>query len=79
MISIGLTNAPLGFLLPNLGAQELLLILVIAILIFGGKKIPEIGKGLGQGIRQFKDSLKSSNEEEKPTAEKPEEAKSSSS
>ncbi|MCY4597134.1 MAG: twin-arginine translocase TatA/TatE family subunit, partial [Bryobacterales bacterium] len=32
--------------------QELLIVLVIAVLIFGGKKIPELGRGLGDGIRQ---------------------------
>ncbi len=41
-----------------LGMQELLIILMIALLIFGGKKIPELASGLGQGIRQFKSSLK---------------------
>ena len=41
-----------------LGMQELLIILVIALLIFGGKKIPELASGLGQGIRQFKSSLR---------------------
>ena len=57
-------TGPLGFFLPNLGVQELLIILVIAVLIFGGKKIPEVAKGLGQGIRQFKDSLKEGEAEE---------------
>ena len=56
-------TGPLGFFLPNLGVQELLVILVIAVLIFGGKKIPEVAKGLGQGIRQFKDSLKAEEDE----------------
>ena len=34
--------------------QELLVVLLIALVIFGGKKIPELGRGLGDGIRQFK-------------------------
>jgi len=46
------------------GVQELLVILLIAVLIFGGRKIPEIGKGLGEGIRQFKDSLRSGDKKE---------------
>lgn len=74
---IALTNMPglIGFIIPNLGVQELLIILVIAVLIFGGKKIPEVAKGLGQGIRQFKDSLKA--ESEDPAEKKAEQAKSS--
>ena len=40
--------------MPNLGPMELLLIFAIVIVLFGAKKIPEIAKGLGQGIRQFK-------------------------
>ena len=38
----------------GLGAQELLLILLIALFFFGGDKLPEIAKGLGQGLREFK-------------------------
>jgi len=49
----------------RLGIPELLVILGIAVLIFGGKKIPELGKGLGEGIRNFKASLH--HEEEKKT------------
>ena len=41
------------------------MILLIAVLIFGGRKIPEIGKGLGEGIRQFKDSLRAGKDGEK--------------
>ena len=42
----------------NLGPMEILVILLVALLLFGGKKIPELAKGLGQGIRNFKESLK---------------------
>jgi sec-independent protein translocase protein TatA len=63
MLAFNATTGPLGLFLPSLGVQELLIILVIAVLIFGGKKIPEVAKGLGQGIRQFKDSLKGEEEE----------------
>jgi sec-independent protein translocase protein TatA len=45
-----------------IGMQELLVILIIVILFFGAKKIPELAKGLGTGIKEFK---KASNEAEK--------------
>jgi sec-independent protein translocase protein TatA len=58
---------------PNLGLPELLVILVIVILIFGAGKIPQLGKGLGEGIKNFKDAMKdgqsgsdSKDEETKP-------------
>jgi sec-independent protein translocase protein TatA len=41
----------------SIGVTELLLIFVILLLIFGGKKIPELARGLGEGIRHFKESL----------------------
>ncbi|ADV68433.1 twin-arginine translocase TatA/TatE family subunit [Deinococcus maricopensis] len=40
--------------MPNLGFPEILLILVIALLVFGPKKLPELGKSLGQGVRSFR-------------------------
>jgi sec-independent protein translocase protein TatA len=41
----------------NIGWQEILLILLIALLLFGAKKIPELARGLGKGIREFKKGL----------------------
>ena len=51
----------------SLGMGELVIILGIAVLLFGGRKIPEVAKGLGEGIRNFKNALKA---EEKPAEEK---------
>jgi len=48
-------------MLRSIGFPELMVILVVAVLLFGGKKIPELAKGLGEGIRNFKDSLKDPN------------------
>jgi sec-independent protein translocase protein TatA len=48
-------------MLRSIGLPELMVILVVAVLLFGGKKIPELAKGLGVGIRNFKDSLKDPN------------------
>ena len=47
----------LGFL-GGMGAPEIIVILVILLLLFGGKKIPELARGLGKGIREFKDASK---------------------
>lgn len=38
--------------------QHLILILLVVVVMFGGKKLPELGKGLGEGIRHFRDSMK---------------------
>jgi sec-independent protein translocase protein TatA len=43
---------------PNIGLPELLVILVIVVLIFGAGKLPQLGKGLGEGIKNFRDSMK---------------------
>ncbi len=58
----------------NIGWQEILLILLIALLLFGAKKIPDLAKSLGKGIREFKKGLseieshESEKEEKKPDA-----------
>ena len=46
------------------GGLELVLILAVVLLLFGGKKIPELAKGLGQGIKNFKKSVKDDDVEE---------------
>jgi sec-independent protein translocase protein TatA len=52
----------------SLGVPELLLILLIVIIIFGAGKLPQLGRGVGEGIRNFRNSLKgeSSTKEEPP-------------
>lgn len=46
----------LAFIIPQLGFPELMMIMLLALLLFGPKKIPEIGRMLGKGIREFKRS-----------------------
>ena len=49
----------------RVGSTELLIILIVFVLLFGGKKIPEIAKGIGDSIRNFKGAMKS-DEDQKP-------------
>ncbi|ABF45691.1 twin-arginine translocation protein, TatA/E family [Deinococcus geothermalis DSM 11300] len=49
--------------MPNIGPGELLVILLIALLVFGPKKLPELGKSLGAGIREFRRSTQGLKEE----------------
>ena len=53
----------------NLGPTELLLILAIVVIVFGGKKIPELGESLGKGIRNFKKSMNTDDEDPKRVAQ----------
>ena len=55
-------------MLRSIGVPELIIILAVAVLLFGGKKIPELAEGLGEGIRNFKNSLKG--DEPPPPGEK---------
>lgn len=43
--------------MPNIGVPELLIVLVIALIVLGPKKLPEVGRSLGKGMREFKDSI----------------------
>jgi sec-independent protein translocase protein TatA len=49
----------------SLGVPELLIILLVVLLLFGSKKIPELARGLGKGIREFKDATKDSGSDTK--------------
>ncbi len=48
----------------GIGTQEILLIALVVLLFFGGKKIPELMKGLGKGVKSFKDGMKDIDTEE---------------
>lgn len=45
--------------MPNLGVWEILLILLVVLIVFGPKRLPEMGRSLGRGMREFKDSISS--------------------
>ncbi len=47
----------------NLGGGEIILILTVVLILFGAKKLPELAKGLGQGIREFKKAARNASEE----------------
>lgn len=53
----------------NFGVTEILLILLVVVLLFGGRKIPELMKGIGQGMKEFKKASKVDDESDKFKAE----------
>lgn len=53
-----------------IGPQELIVVLVVVVLMFGGTKIPELMKGLGKGIKEFKNASKADEETPKKDSEK---------
>ena len=55
----------------GLGGPELMIILVIILLLFGGAKLPALAKGLGQSVKEFKKAAKEGDDDEKPAAKKP--------
>ena len=59
----------------GLGTTDLIILLVIVILIFGVNKIPQLGKGLGEGIRNFKSSIKAVSEDTEDKSKKEEKPK----
>lgn len=57
--------------MPNVGAPELIVILVIALLVLGPKKLPEVGRSVGKGMREFKESLSGANDDDETPGIKP--------
>jgi len=55
----------------GLGTTELLIILAIVVLVFGASRLPKLGKGLGEGLRGFKDALKGEDEQKPQDLQKP--------
>lgn len=51
----------------SIGVPELLLILLIVIVIFGASKLPQLGRGLGEGIKNFRNALRGEEKKEEPT------------
>ena len=51
--------------MPNVGPLELIVVLIIALIVLGPKKLPEVGRSVGKGMREFKDALSGEQEEER--------------
>lgn len=60
-----MTSLSLSILLGMIGPWQIVLVVVVLLLLFGGKKIPELMRGLGQGMKEFKDASKEEKAEEK--------------
>jgi sec-independent protein translocase protein TatA len=54
--------------MPNIGLPEILIVLAIALIVFGPKRLPEMGRSLGKGIREFKESVTGEDEDDEPRA-----------
>ena len=51
--------------MPNIGPAEIIIVLVIVLLIFGPKRLPDLGRSLGRGMREFKDSVTGKDRDER--------------
>jgi sec-independent protein translocase protein TatA len=52
--------------MPNIGPLELVIVLVVVLVIFGPKRLPQLGRSLGSGMREFKDSVTGKGKDEEP-------------
>jgi sec-independent protein translocase protein TatA len=57
--------------MPNVGPWEIILLLLLALLLFGAKRLPEIGRSMGRGLREFKDSVAGKDDDRDEPAELP--------
>jgi sec-independent protein translocase protein TatA len=57
--------------MPNIGAPELIILLIVLLLVFGPKRLPEMGRSVGRGIREFKESVSGNEPPEEPKASPP--------
>lgn len=55
--------------MPNIGPLEIIVLLVIVLVIFGPKRLPELGRGLGKGMREFKDSITGKDDDQRKELE----------
>ncbi len=52
-------------MLKNIGTTEIIIIAIVVLVLFGGKKLPELGKGMGDAIKEFKRAVKGGKEDDK--------------
>lgn len=57
--------------MPNVGPMELIVILAIALIVLGPKKLPEVGRSVGKGMREFKDALSGDHDDRDEDEERP--------
>jgi sec-independent protein translocase protein TatA len=69
VFNTNIASATNYYIMGRLGITEILIILLVVLLLFGGKKIPELMKGLGSGIKEFKNAAK----DDQPTEKKSDE------
>jgi sec-independent protein translocase protein TatA len=69
-------GATLRLVIPEIGIPGLILILVVALLVFGPKRLPEMGRSLGRGMREFKDSITGKDTDEPAALDPPDEDRS---
>jgi sec-independent protein translocase protein TatA len=55
--------------MPSIGPLEIIIVLIIVLVIFGPKRLPDLGRSLGRGMREFKDSVTGQDKEELPTGD----------
>jgi sec-independent protein translocase protein TatA len=55
--------------MPNIGPLELIVVLIVALVVLGPKKLPDMGRSVGRGMREFKDAISGNDHEPEPTAE----------